>query len=238
MEGLNRIKLIQYLIDEHNYTFYLEIGTETGESFFPIRCSKKSAVDPCFKIKSQDKFPWYIKNPYNIFAKYYEVTSDQYFLNQKKELAKKGLDIILIDGLHTFLATLKDVLNSLKYLNDDGTIILHDCFPPHEAAGIVAENEEDAREKGKNLVEWTGEWCGDTWKAIAYLIKKYPENLKVLVLNVDYGLGVIKIVGDNKLDLKIDDKLFSEINTLGIEDLYKAPEKIINLKSPKEYFSL
>lgn len=230
MEFMNRVILIQLLIKKYGYSNYLEIGTQEGKSFFPIRCRKKTAVDPYFKISNKERIKWILKNPYNLRAQFFELTSDNFFLTKKKFLNQnRKLDIALIDGLHTFSATLNDVLNCLKFLQKNGTIIMHDCFPPHKAAAIEAESESEAEKKGKDFPSWTGEWCGDSWKAIAYLRKNYPGKIEAYVLDMDYGLGIVKIV-DSDLNLKIDQELYKKIESLTYEDLLSDPEKWIGLR--------
>lgn len=66
-----------------------------------------------------------------------------------KKFIKKisPFDIVLIDGLHTFRATLEDCLNSLAYLDSSGVIVVHDCYPPHKASALVANDAEDAEKK-------------------------------------------------------------------------------------------
>ena len=232
---MNRINLVQYLIDKFNYKTYLEIGTEKGESFFPIRCRQKIAVDPEFKIELQNKLKWYFKNLFNLNNKYFEMTSDRFFEEEKKFLRKKGRpEIILIDGLHTFKATLQDALNSLHFLQKDGIIILHDCFPPHKAASISARSMEDAAKLGENLNDWTGEWCGDSWKAIVYLRMKYPKSLKVKVFDSDYGLGVVRYTSDN-INLNLDRDLYNSVDKLRYEDLIKNPQDLLGLTNAENY---
>lgn len=236
---MDRIFLIQYLINKYKYTRYLEIGTERGISFFPIRCKHKIAVDPKFKIVWEDKLKWYFKNTFNFRNKYFELTSDDFFLRKESFLKKKWKpEIIFIDGLHTFSATLKDVLNSLKFLQKDGIIILHDCFPPHKAAATKALNMEAAEQERMNIEGWTGEWCGDSWKAMVYLREKYPEHLKAVVIDADYGLGIVQILLNRDFDLNIDINLFNEIDKLQYEDLSENPEKIVGLAGKENYISL
>ena len=44
-------------------------------------------------------------------------------------LNKESFDCVFIDGLHTYNQVKKDIHNSLKYLNINGIIMLHDCLP-------------------------------------------------------------------------------------------------------------
>ncbi len=223
---MNRVKLIQKIIDHNGFSKYLEIGSYKGESFFPIVCKRKVAVDPKFNIPFKRKVKWIYKSPSNIFNKYFELTSDRFF-EEKKDFAEKYKpEIVFIDGLHTFKASLLDVLNSLKFLSKDGVIIMHDCLPPNKAASTYANSFIEAI--NKKLQGWTGEWTGDVWKTIVYLKEKYGSKIEVCVLNTDYGLGYIKM--NLPIDtFEIDNEIFDKINLLIYEDLIKD-SNIINLR--------
>ncbi|WP_160319252.1 class I SAM-dependent methyltransferase [Salegentibacter mishustinae] len=233
---MNRIMLIQYLIDKNGYSTYLEIGSQRGESLLPIKCRKKIAVDPCFLLKNKDKLKACFQNYTNFNNKYFEMTSDDFFLNRKSFLNNLGkLEIVFIDGLHTFSASLKDALNSLEYLDDNGTIVMHDCFPPHKAAATKGDNAAEVISRKHTIKGWTGEWCGDTWKTIVYLKHKYSSQLDIQVLNNDYGIGIIKYKIDTILDLNIDYDLVNKIDKLNYEDLINKPQEMISLVDEIKY---
>lgn len=226
----DRIELIQEIFRKTNFTTYIEIGTEHGLSFLPIRCKYKIAIDSHFLISKKRKIKWLIKNPYNIRNKYFEETSDDFFRKRESLLnGIKKVDVVLIDGLHTFQASLNDVLNSLKHLNNKGIIIVHDCLPPHKAAAL--QTNQFPNEEQRKIEGWTGEWCGDVWKSIIYLRRNLYELLDVSVINTDYGLGVVRI--KNKIDrnLKIDEKSFNIIDKMTYEELIENVESILDLKS-------
>ncbi len=190
-----RIDLIQAFIDRLKATTYLEIGVSKGDSLLRVKCKSKLAVDPKFRIKTKMKIKWLARNFSNINIRYFEVTSNDFFAENTKLLAKIPPQVVFIDGLHTFEATLTDVYNALNYLDAGGVIVMHDCNPPHEASSVPALSPQNAKEKWNAKYpdrkdEWTGEWCGDSWKAIAYIIKHHPE-LQACVLNADYGLGIV-----------------------------------------------
>ena len=48
-------------------------------------------------------------------------------------------DIIFLDGLHNYEQTIKDINNALKFLNEKGAIIVHDCLPKKIWNQIVLE---------------------------------------------------------------------------------------------------
>ena len=226
---MNRIELIQEIFRKTNFTTYLEIGCQSGVSFLPIRCKYKIAIDPHFLIKKTKKIMWLISNPYNIRNKYFEETSDEFFQNRESMLNKmRKEDVVLVDGLHTFQASLNDVLNSLKHLNNNGIIFLHDCLPPHKMAAMP---RKESSNEGENIDAWTGEWCGDVWKSIVYLRRKLPDLLDVSVLNIDYGLGVVRTKNIVDRDLKIDKNLFDKIDKIKYEEMIENVESMLNLKS-------
>jgi hypothetical protein len=229
---MDRFILLQKIIDTNRFKTYLEIGTFHGRSFFPLKCKNKIAVDPHFQFTEKNKRNWKLKNLCNIRNKYFEKTSDDFFNEEKAFLEKLGtIDLIFIDGLHTFQASLSDALNALKYISIDGFIVMHDCYPPHNAAAKPAKNLREA--ETMNLPGWTGEWCGDVWKTIVYLKEKYGNDLKIHTLNTDYGLGIIQIKNPD-LDLKIDQELFDRIDRFKYEEVNNKFSRLLNLKEVHE----
>ena len=130
-KNIYRWDLIQFLIDKHKFQNYLEIGCDKDQSFSKIKVKNKIGVDPVSggNIKS---------------------TSDQFFSTNTHKF-----DIIFIDGLHHYEQVIKDVNNSLKILNDNGFILLHDCLPRSIAHQAIPG--------------YRGSWNGDVWKALVEL---------------------------------------------------------------------
>lgn len=230
---MNRFNLLQDLINRYGYEKFLEIGTHKGKTFLPLKCKYKTAVDPSFRIPIRFFFKQLFKNPTNFRNRYYRMTSDAFFAKKKGYLEEKGKpDLIFIDGLHTFEASLNDVLNSLKYLNLNGTIVLHDCFPPSKASATPAKSLKEAAKM--DIPDWKGAWCGDVWKTVAYLKKKYDKDLKINVLNVDLGLGIICLNENRVIDENLDPVLFNLINQKSYEELQEDPETLIGLFELKD----
>jgi hypothetical protein len=78
--------------------------------------------------------------------------------------------------LHHSDQVIKDIENSLKFLNDGGTIIVHDCLPKTELEQIIPRE--------------TKVWTGDVWKA--WLEYRKRNDLRMFVFDVDYGIGIIQ----------------------------------------------
>ncbi|MFP4845634.1 class I SAM-dependent methyltransferase [Winogradskyella sp. PE311] len=226
---MTRVQLIQKIIDSKNFERYLEIGTYKGESFFPVVCNKKVAIDPQFNIPLKRKLKWIYKDYHNIFNTYIELTSDDFFKLKANFVKRYKPQIVFVDGLHTFKASLLDVLNSLEYLSENGVIVMHDCLPPNKAASTFANSFKEAIDM--KLEGWTGEWTGDVWKTVVYLKEKYDDNINLCVLDTDYGLGYIT-VNEPIIDFKIDEDIFNRVNELTYNDLINNTS-LINLKSIK-----
>ena len=158
----NRIDLIQHIIEKKNYKTYLEIGCHKNEVFDKISI-EKIGVDP-------------------VSGGNYRGYSDDFFKENKK-----SFDCIFIDGLHEYDQVKRDIVNSIKILNREGMIILHDCLPPSINHQRVPRTRYT--------------WNGDVWKAIVEA--RTWEHVNTYTVLADQGLGVIKQEQNTeKLDLK------------------------------------
>ena len=208
---------------------YLEIGVQTGFCFFKIKADHKLAVDPDFIIQLKKKIKAYIKNFSNFNNKYFELTSDDFFALQGNYVkAIGGLDVVFIDGLHLYEQVVKDIENSLKYLNAGGVILVHDCNPLNENAAVRAYTSTEVA--AMNLPGYDYIWNGDVWKAIVEL-RATRKDVEVIVINSDHGVGIIKAGAGKPLTLTTE-----QLNNLTYADLDKNREVYLNLKTP-EYFS-
>jgi hypothetical protein len=220
-----RTDVIQALLNKRKRPAYLEIGVQSGRNFFAVKNVYKTAVDPKFTFSFRDRLRWVLRNPSNLFAKYYQVTSNKYF--EIVDMSKKK-DVVFIDGLHTYAQSLMDVINSLNVLEENGVIVMHDCNPPHKIAAYPAQTIEEAARA--NATDWTYEWCGDVWKTICFL-RSTRSDLRVFVLDTDYGLGIItRMKADECLGLSPE-----QIDAMTYDDLEKNRVELLGLKH-KEYF--
>ena len=161
-----RTDIINYLIERYNYNSYLEIGVQFPHSNYDkIEIKNKTGVEP---------FP--ITDLLN--KGIVELTSDMFFKSLEADVK---YDIIFIDGLHTREQCLADILNSLKHLSDNGTILVHDCLP-------TAEYQTSIEDNGR-------EWTGDVWKSIVDIKEK--NGLDVSTIDTDWGIGCIRFNADN-----------------------------------------
>ena len=140
-------------------------------------------------------------------------TSDVFFKDNNEKF-----DLIFIDGLHIYNQVKKDILNSIKFLNDNGLILVHDCMPDN---------------LGKQAVpRYKMQWNGDVWKAIVDL--RQNENLEIFTCEMDQGIGIIQ----NKKNTSIL-KCTKPINELKFKDYYenyKEYLRVISLEELKKIF--
>ncbi|MBO5005646.1 MAG: class I SAM-dependent methyltransferase [Clostridia bacterium] len=171
------IRILNYLIFRHNYKTYLEIGLgDPLSSFIEIMAPNKESCDP---YVNRELTP--------IINKYltYHMTSDDMFANMDKD---KKYDLIFVDGLHDAKQVLKDIFNSLKHINDNGLIVVHDCLPKHEYwAEPVFNNDNPARKLSNGLFD--GTYNGTTWKVLPVL---EALGVKFETVDVEYGLALIR----------------------------------------------
>ena len=188
--SIYRWDLIQHIIDKYNFKNYLEIGCDKNQSFSKIKIDNKIGVDP-------------------IEGGTIRSTSDQFF-----DQNKNNFDIIFIDGLHHYSQVLKDINNSLKILNRNGFILVHDCLPRSLAQQAVPR--------------YRASWNGDVWKAIVELRTK--SNLNIFTSQIDFGVAIIQI-SENKKLLKLDINNFSKLK---FKDYYNNHKEFMNIFDYKE----
>jgi len=229
---MRREQLIQLLITKSRSRTYLEIGCYKGKTFFKINAERKLAVDPKFHLEFYlGLLKEILRSPKKVMTiSYFRDTSDRFFTKRTRLLNKVSpLDIVFIDGLHTFKASLKDVINTLNYLNEHGVIVLHDCYPPNAAAAMPSEHFPTV-EEATQIKGWTGAWCGDVWKTIAYIKQNFNKELDVVVLNTDNGLGIIKPKPNRSFrNLELLDSEINRLDALGYETMVSNAKDMINL---------
>ena len=189
----SRSEIIQKIIDNKDYKNYLEVGCDKDENFSKINIEKKIGVDP-------------------LQGGTQRMTSDDFFKKNNEKF-----DLIFLDGLHTYEQTIKDIDNSLKFLNNHGVVIIHDCLPKKIWNQIVPRVY--------------GHWNGDVWKAIVHSrTYSYADTYTCIA---DHGLGIIfKRKNRDLLELKKDFK------NLKFSEYYHNHKKFMNPISYENLFSV
>ena len=224
---MNRIKVVQQALGERAKPVYLEIGVSHGIAFRRIAADEKIAVDPALRLSARSRRLADAKAP---ATHYFETTSDAFFASQTAFLAERGIDVALIDGLHCYGQVVRDVENTLRYLRDDGVIVLHDCNPVTASIGFPATSYDDfrAHNRWRSLLCLTlPPWSGDVWKAIVHL-RSTRDDLRIAVLKCDFGVGILrKGPPESRLSYSA-----AQIEALDYEDFAADRERLLNLKPP------
>ena len=158
---MNRIQIIQSLINKIGAKKYLEVGVQSGVCFRSIECETKIGVDP----------------DQNSYATHH-MTSDDFFekLEQLEDVPKL-FDVCFSDGLHHADQSERDLLNMIEHLSEDGYIVVHDNLPTSEKMQLIPLTDQ---------YEWTGNvW--ETWVKF----RMTRRDLEMFVVDTDHGCGII-----------------------------------------------
>ena len=190
----NRVSFITTATQKFEKCRYLEIGCDDNVCFKSIPVFDKVGIDPDSGGNIKD-------------------TSDNFFKNNENRF-----DVIFIDGLHIYEQCRKDVINSLKVLDKDGYIFLHDMTPRNWAEENIPRLENTL-------------WTGDIWKVAIELSK--TKGVDFFVINADHGVGLLKKKEENAV--YHDD--FESLKNLKFKDFLILNESI-NYISPEEGINL
>jgi SAM-dependent methyltransferase len=223
---VNRIKIVQEVLDGRAEPLYLEIGVSRGSAFQRIVADKKIAVDPAFRLSPRARR---LADSKARATYYFETTSDAFFANETALLERHRIDAALIDGLHTYEQALRDIENALRFLRDDGVIVVHDCNPGHASVAFPGASYDDFRAQHRwwDPRLYSGAWSGDVWKALVNL-RSTRTDLRVAVLDCDFGVGLIR-KGSPESTLSYSAE---EIDALDYTDLAADRKGLLNLKPP------
>lgn len=182
---MRHFDIVKFFEKKFNYQSYLEIGCANDDTFKRIECPIKVGVDP---------------NRGGTIR----TTSDDFFRKNTEKF-----DLIFIDGLHLHEQVIRDINNSLIFLNENGIILVHDCNP-----------DKIAHQYRHQI---TGIWNGDVWKAICWFRQR--KDLNIYVTQECSGVGIIrKQPNENILVLK------TKIKNITWSYFVNNRDKLLNLK--------
>jgi len=132
---------------------YLEIGVANGETFQAVRARQRTAVDPC-PVFAVDRLPpdCYV----------HPVSSDDFFASLP---ANWRTDAVLVDGLHEFRQTYRDVCFSLARLSPRGFVLIDDTVPT-DALAALPDQAMAARLSRDAGLAAPRPWMGDVYKVV------------------------------------------------------------------------
>ena len=138
-------------------------------------------------------------------------------LKDVKEI--QTVDLVFIDGLHEYNQVKKDILNSLKFLNPNGIILVHDCLPSSMSKQAVPR--------------YRMSWNGNVWKAIVDL--RCERNIEIFTCEIDQGIAIIQ--NKNNTDLLSINKKPIELKFYDFYNNYKKYMRVISLEDFKKIFN-
>lgn len=155
--NFNRIAAVNRLLSKKPDPAYLEIGCATNALFNSVLARNKVGVDPACGGTVRK-------------------TSDAFFADNQKTF-----DVIFIDGLHHYDQVRRDVINAIRFLNQDGWVALHDMLPRTWLEHHVPQINDV--------------WTGDVWKVAFELAQ--TEGVDFKILKIDFGVGVFRLTRPN-----------------------------------------
>ena len=187
---------------------YVEIGVENGKSLQYARPPTRAiGIDPAIAIAYSQE----------AWVKLFKLPSDDFFRQHNLHDVFGGahVDLAFIDGLHTFDQALKDFINIERYSTPTSVVLFHDILP---VIPVTALRERE-----------TTFWLGDTWKAIAILIKHRPD-LKVFTIpTYPSGLTIVTNLDAKNSSLGRDfDRICEETMALDLESCMPTMATILN----------
>jgi len=223
---MHRLDIINYLIKKYNFNTYLEIGISGGWVLNRVNAKNKLGVDPDWRVYvMQGEFPlredklmmdksWTPHIPYgSVIANIIIICeeSDKFFAELNPDVK---FDIVFIDGLHISDQVFRDITNSIKHLNKNGAIVVHDCNPP---------TKENASTEHRD-----GIWNGTTY--LGYIDANITYDIKYYTVDTDWGCGVMF---PRDVNLNVERKYCSDdwnyfnvnrkdlLNLIGVEEFIK-----------------
>jgi predicted O-methyltransferase YrrM len=167
---LNHIEFIEFYVRLLKPSNFLELGTQFGEcslKLIELIPNEYIGVD----IQKQNNIDYLLKKYKNF--KFFNGSTDEYFLNLKKNQMDFKFDMVFIDACHSHEATYKDFLNVKEHINEDGIIFFHDCYPYSK--------------------EWTNpSLCGDGYKTSEVIRKKHFEEFEIITIPVNPGISMAR----------------------------------------------
>jgi hypothetical protein len=143
---------------------YLEVGVETGFTFFEVSAAAKTAVDPTFMFDLEEA------KQVEPTSQFFPTTSDDYFRNHWNS---QVFDLIFLDGLHTWEQTYRDFCNALLLTHERSIILLDDIFPS-DVFSCNRDQVEAVMMRQFMTSDPSNAWHGDTYKVIPMIQAFHP----------------------------------------------------------------
>ena len=174
---MQRDRVLQGFLDLFKTARYLEIGVDAGVTFHALGASHRVAVDPQFRFD--------VPEPrVTPTREYHEVPSDVYFGSRSFDAPK--FDVIYLDGLHTFEQILRDLLNAIECLADEGVIVIDDVLPTTFTSSLP--NEDDVVMIRALVPSEAADesWMGDVYRVV-FFVATFMQGWQFATIQENHG---------------------------------------------------
>jgi predicted O-methyltransferase YrrM len=167
--SLDHIEFIEYFVRLLKPKNFLELGVQFGECTNKIidLIPEYYGVD----IEINSNIEYLINNKSNF--KFSHMSTSDFFKKIAEMKINLDLDMVFIDAFHSHTASYNDFLNVKDYVNQDGIIFFHDCYP--------FSNEDT------NLG-----LCGDCYKTSEVIRKYHNDEFEILTIPVFPGISIAR----------------------------------------------
>lgn len=164
----NRKHFITTLINLCNYKSYLELGVDDGRNI--VYVATNTNVE-CVGVD--------VNQPTSYLGFRFKMGTTQQFFEQNSSM----FDVVFIDACHNIDNVIEDLENSLKVLNKNGVILLHDTDP--------VDNE---------FIDDGGvRYSANAYKIVDYISKNHTD-LNAIVLPIDEtGITIVNRKEDRRI---------------------------------------
>lgn len=173
---------------------YFEVGCDDGETLALAACPA-IGIDVRFQSKIS-------VSPSATALMLFQMPSDEFFKRYNPLLLLEHLiDFAFLDG-HLIENMLRDFINTERYCDRDGVVVLHNCLPLDPYMATRDMNDSATRA----LSEYPNWWTGDVWKMLV-ILRRYRPDLSVQAFNASpTGSVIITSLhpGDSTLEREFD----------------------------------
>ena len=127
-----------------------------------------------------------------------------FYINTENNKNTK-FDIVFIDGLHQCEQVVKDINNSIQFLNENGKILLDDIIPLNYDEQLKVPLKHEVR---NGILKTFVPWTGDVWKTLYHILFFYSQHIDFKYFyNINYrAVAVLKIksffeIPESELDI-------------------------------------
>jgi len=184
------------LIKEINPSIFVELGTHYGDSYFTFCQARKdfSLKTKCYAIdhwKGDIHCSFYSEEVYDTVDQYNSVNYSEFsklirsnFNDALTLFKEESIELLHIDGLHTYESIVEDFHKWIHKVKDNGIILVHDICVKERNFGVHK-----------------------FWKEIQKEYRTYS-------LNFEFGLGIIQKAAYPSTRIQIEGSLYHSINHL------------------------